>query len=168
MTTRTDSIFVVGVPDSEPAPQQQPAPQPARNHVTASSPSVHPSTLCAHPSTTATTPTTTPRTTMTFPRQTQAQIDAESLRELAAISTNKALAALSTNPVEAAAALRAAVGYADRLLAVNAELAVNSARQANPLYGYDVNNPMAGTEPKAFVARFAGDYDLNNPGGFDR
>jgi hypothetical protein len=100
---------------------------------------------------------------MTFPRQTQQQIDAESLRELTAISTNKALAALNTNPIEAAAALRAAVGYADRLLAVNAELAVNSARQTNEFHGYDVNSPMAGAQ-KAFVPK-AGSYDLNNPEG---
>lgn len=157
MTIRTNSIFVVGVPDSDPAPRQHSTPQPtARNHVTASPPSVHPST-------TVTTPTTTPRTTMTYPRQTQAQIDAESLRELTAISTNKALAALNTNPVEAAAALRAAVGYADRLLAVNAELATNSARQANEFHGYDVNNPTAGAQ-RAFVPN-AGGYDLNNPEG---
>lgn len=171
MTNRTNSIFVVGVPDSDPAPRQQPAPQPTtRNQATGFAPGTwtdryeiapRPATNASAPSSVI--PTTTPRTTMTFPRQTQQQIDAESLRELTAISTNKALAALNTNPVEAATALRAAVGYADRLLAVNAEFAVNSARQANEFHGYDVNNPTAGAQ-RAFVPN-AGGYDLNNPEG---
>lgn len=154
MTTRTDSIFVVGVPDSDPAPRQQPAPQPAaRNHVAAPQPrEIRPPHF-----------PTTPSTNMTFPRQTQQEIDAQSLRELTAITANKALAALNTNPIEAAAALRTALGYADRLVATNAALALNSARQANEFYGYDANNPMAGAQ-RDFVPN-AGGYDLNNPEG---
>lgn len=98
---------------------------------------------------------------MTYPRQSQQEIDAQSLRELATITANKALAALNTNPAEAAAALRSALGYADRLVATNAELTFNNARKANEFHDYDANNPMAGAR-KAFVPN-AGSYDLNNP-----
>lgn len=155
MTTPSNSIFVVGVPDSDPAPQQRLTHQPTTwNRMTAPQPrEVQPTHF----------PTTPTPTTMTLRYQTQQEIDAQTLRELTTINTNQAVAALKTNPVEAAAALRAALGYAERFNALNAELAVNSARQVNEFHGYDVNNPMAGSQ-RAFVPN-GGGYDLNNPEG---
>jgi len=96
---------------------------------------------------------------MTYSLDTQQGRDAAALNDLATISVNKALDALkASKPADAAAALRSALGFADRLVTANAAVVTSNARQAHEFHGYDVNDPKGDLQP----APSLGGYDLNN------
>lgn len=89
------------------------------------------------------------------------------LAEVTTLTVNRALSALkANNPVEAATALRDALGMADRLVTTNAAALVANARQANAFHGYSLNEPYGDIQPEA---KKQGDtfanYSLNDPMG---
>lgn len=136
MPQRSEPMFVVGLAEGGTPPQHQPIASPA-------------------PALARTAPTTS---TMNY--QTPQERDAALLRELTTSTVNKAILALNANnPTEAAAVLRTALSFADRLATAHNALAVVNARKTNKFHGYSINDPWAGVEP----TRHVGAYDLNNP-----
>lgn len=152
MPHRSEPMFVVGLAEGGTPPQ---------HHLTVSHAPV--------PIPASAAPTTS--TTSTMNHLSPQERDAALLRELASNTVSKALAALqANNPGEAAAALRAAHGYADRWATAHNALEVVNIRKTNPYHGYDLNAPMAGTDahgrtPGLEYVTHLGGYDLNRPEG---
>lgn len=173
--TNSKTIFVVGQPDDEPAPQYRPAPQSStRNHETAAllraplgvdkptqfsddhwseryelagGPATNTAALRT-PTPPTSNPTTT-NTTMTHQPQTQQARDVEILRELITTAVGNATFAMNTfNLPSAAKALREAANFADRLVLVNAGTVVGNAGLPGEFAGYDMNAEI-GDEPAA-------------------
>lgn len=117
------------------------------------------------PATTVNTnPTSTLKATITMTRPT----DAALLRELASKSAHDSAFAINTNDLQGAAArLREAASYVDRLISATSQSGIhgNAGHRADEFAGYSINDPMgeqaATVKANAGAGEFAG-YDLNS------